>query len=74
MGAPLDGKDEAEDEVGEAEDEGEKMEPEAAALGGAGALRCGTRFISSKLKQPARLVKAPSLAFALVPMPWTPWR
>lgn len=66
-----------ETDVGEAELEADgpwepRLEPEAPAvlLGGAGALRCGTRVMSSKSKLPARPVKAPSVA----PMPCTPLR
>ena len=65
---------EADAEVGEAEVEGEapvrKVEPEPMLLGGAGALRCGTRFMSAKSKLLPRPVKAPSV----LPMPSTPLR
>ncbi len=63
-------------EVGDADDEADepwkaKLEPDAMLLlGGAGALRCGTRVISAKSKLPHRPVKAPSEP----PMPSTPLR
>lgn len=66
---------EVEVEGGEADVDGTvpcraNVEPEPALLGGAGALRCGTRVISEKSRLPVRPVKAPSVP----PIPSTPLR